>query len=100
MWLFGNLESPLRGVGVFAQLPELPSKVRRGEEVYAVVENGTESYRYRLLDPQVIPQEQFTIDYLEFTDDGTAQLFLVTAVPRGTYDQRLIVRGVLAGVRS
>ena len=100
VWLFGNLESPLSGVGVFAQLPELPGRLRRPEAVYAVVENGTESYRYRLFDSQVIPQEQFNIDYLELTEDGTAQLFLVTAVPRGTYDQRLVVRGILDGVRG
>ena len=97
VWLFDNLESPLSGVGVFAQLPEVPSKLRRGDEVYAVVENGTESYRYRLTESRV---EQFNLEYLSLTDDGSAQLFMVTAVPRGVYDQHLIVRGVLDGVRS
>lgn len=100
VWLFGNLENPLRGVGVFAQLPELPSRLRRSEEVYAVLENGTESYRYRLTESRLVPQEQFNLEYLSLTDDGSAQIFMVTAVPRGVYDQRLIVRGVLAGVRS
>ena len=103
VWLIGHLESPIRGEGnVFAQLPELPSKLRGidRQEVFAVMENGTESYRYRLIDSQVIPQEAFTIDYLALRNDGSAQLFLVTAVPRGVYDQRLVVRGVLEGVRS
>ena len=101
VWMFGHLESPIRDEGnVFAQLPEIPSKLRRGEEVFAVVQNGTESYRYRLVESRVVPQEQFTIDYLTITDDGTPQLFIVTAVPRGVYDQRLVVRGVLEGVRS
>ncbi len=101
VWLFGNLESPLRdGGNVFAQLPEIPTKIRRGEEVFAVVQNGTESYLYRIVDSMVIPQGQFTIDYLTLTDNGSPQLFMVTAVPRGVYDQRLIVQGVLDGVRS
>lgn len=103
VWLIGHLESPIRGEGnVFAQLPELPSKLRGFErqDVFAVIENGTDSYRYRLLDSQVIPQDVFTIEYLTLRDDGSGQLFMVTAVPRGIYDQRLVVRGVLDGVRS
>ena len=103
VWLIGHLESPILGEGnVFGQLPELPSKLRgiARQEVFAVVENGTESYRYRLVDSQVIPQEVFTIEYLALRDNASAQLFLVTAVPRGVYDQRLVVRGVLEGVRS
>ena len=96
VWMFGHLESPILDQGnVFAQLPEIPSLLRRNEEVFAVVQNGTESYRYRIVESLVVPQRQF-----ELTDDGTAQLFMVTCVPRGIYDQRLVVRGVLEGVRS
>ena len=95
-WLFGHLESPIRGEGnVFAQLPEIPSLLRRGEDVYAVVENGTESYLYRIVESSVVPQEDLTL-----TDDGSPQLLMVTCVPRLIYDHRLVIRGILEGVKS
>ncbi len=95
-WLFGHLESPIRGEGnVFAQLPEIPSMLRRGDDVYAVVENGSEQYLYRIVESKVVPQDQ-----LSLTDDGSPQLLMVTCVPRFVYDHRLIVRGVLEGVKS
>ena len=96
-WLFGHLESPIRDEGnVFAQLPEIPGLIRRGnEDLYAVVENGSESYLYRIVESRVVPQEQ-----LRLTDDGTPQLLMVTCVPRFIYDHRLVVRGVLEGIKS
>ena len=95
-WLFGHLESPIRGEGnVFGQLPEIASKLRRGDDVYAVVDNGSEEYLYRIVESKVVPQEQ-----LRLTDDGNPQLFMVTCVPRFIYDHRLVVRGVLEGVKS
>ena len=95
-WLFGHLESPIQREGsVFAQLPEIPGLLRRGEEVYAVVENGSESYLYRIVESNVVPQSE-----LSLTDDGTSQLLMVTCVPRFVYDHRLVVRGVLEGVLS
>ena len=64
IWLFGHLESPIRNEGnVFAQLPEIPTMLRRGDEVYAVVENGSESFLYRIVESRVIPQEQLTLTY-------------------------------------
>ena len=95
-WLFGHLESPIRGEGnVFGQLPELPAMIRRGEEVYAVVDNGADQYLYRIVESKVVPDYE-----LELTDDGTPQLFMVTCVPRLVYDHRLVVRGVLEGVKG
>ena len=94
-WLFGHLESPIRGEGnVFAQLPEIPSMLRRGDEVFAVVENGSESYVYRIVESKVVPQEELSLTGAE------GQLLMVTCVPRFIYDHRLIVRGVLEGVKS
>ena len=95
-WLFGHLESPIRGEGnVFAQLPEIPAMLRRGDDVYAVLETGSQQYLYRLVESTVVPQDE-----LRMTDDGTPQLLMVTCVPRFVYDHRLVVRGVLEGVKS
>ena len=80
---------------MFAQLPEIPSMLRRGDDVYAVVENGSEQYLYRIVESKVVPQDQ-----LSLTDDGSPQLLMVTCVPRFVYDHRLIVRGVLEGVKT
>ncbi len=95
-WLFGHLESPIRDEGnVFAQLPEIPAMLRRGDEVFAVMENGTESYLYRIIDSRVVPQAQLSLNY-----ESSPQLLMVTPVPRNVYDHRLIVRGELVGVKS
>ncbi len=95
-WLFGHLESPILGEGnVFGQLPELPAMIRRGDDIYAVVDNGDEQYLYRIVESKVVPQSE-----LKLTDDGTPQLFMVTCVPRFVYDHRLVVRGVLEGVKG
>ena len=95
-WLFGHLESPIRGEGnVFGQLPEIAAMLRRGDDVYAMVDNGSQEYLYRIVESKVVPQEQ-----LRLTDDGNPQLFMVTCVPRFIYDHRLVVRGVLEGVKS
>ena len=95
-WLFGHLESPIRNEGnVFADLPEIPGMLRRGAEVFAVVENGNDSYLYRIVESKVVPQEELTL-----TNDGSPQLLMVTCVPRLVYDHRLVVRGELVGVKS
>ncbi len=95
-WMFGHLESPIRGEGnVFGKLPEIPAMLRRGDDVYAVVENGSDQYLYRIVESKVVPQDE-----LSMTDDGTAQLLMVTCVPRFVYDHRLVVRAVLEGVKS
>lgn len=95
-WLFGHLESPIQGEGnVFGQLPDLPAMIRRGDDIYAVVDNGADQYLYRIVESKVVPQSE-----LQLTDDGTPQLFMVTCVPRFVYDHRLVVRGVLEGVKG
>ena len=95
-WLFGHLESPIRNEGnVFAQLPKIPSLLRRGEEVFVVVENGTQSYLYRIVESKVVPQEELVL-----SDHGSSELVLVTCVPRFIYDHRLIIRAELVGVKG
>lgn len=95
-WLFGHLESPIRNEGnVFSQLPKIPGLLRKGEEVYAVVENGTTAYLYRIVESKVIPQEE-----LRLSDTDQSSLVLVVCVPRFIYDHRLLITGELVGVRG
>jgi LPXTG-site transpeptidase (sortase) family protein len=95
-WLFGHLESPIRGDGnVFSQLTKIPSLLRRGEDVYAIVETGTMAYLYRIIETEVVPQEE-----LRLFDTGRASLVMVTCVPRLIYDHRLVISAELIGVRS
>ena len=109
-WLFGHLESPLAGEGnVFYDLPKIPGLLRRGEVVYAIVESGTTSYLYQLTEAFVVHQDQLTTDYLrlqqlkpEFAhlSPGNANLHMVACVPRFVYDHRLVVSGVLVGIKN
>lgn len=95
-WLFGHLESPIRGDGnVFSQLTKIPSLLRRGEDVYAIVETSTMFYLYRIVETEVVPQEE-----LRLFDTGRASLVMVTCVPRLIYDHRLVISAELIGVRS
>jgi LPXTG-site transpeptidase (sortase) family protein len=94
-WLFGHLESPIQGEGnVFSNLPQIPDLLRKGENVYAVVENGQDSYLYRITETKVVHQ-----DDLAMYDTGESTIHLVTCVPRWVYDHRLIVTGQLVGVK-
>jgi LPXTG-site transpeptidase (sortase) family protein len=95
VWLFGHLESPIQGEGnVFSNLPQIPDLLRKGENVYAVVENGQDSYLYRITETKVVHQ-----DDLAMYDTGESTIHLVTCVPRWVYDHRLIVTGQLVGVK-
>ena len=109
-WLFGHLESPIAGDGnVFYDLPKIPGLLRKGEDVFAIVESGTTSYLYKLTEAFVVPQDQLSTDYLgmqqlkpEFArlSPGNANLHIVTCVPRFVYDHRLVVSGELVGIKT
>ena len=110
VWLFGHLESPISGEGnVFYSLPKIPDLLRRGQEVYTIVENGTSAYLYRITEAFVVHQDELKMDYgylkelqpqYAQLDPGGANIHLVACVPRFVYDSRLIVSGELVGVRS
>lgn len=69
-WFFGHLESPLGGEGnVFYNLPKVPRLLRKGEEVYTIVEAGRTSYLYRMVETEVVHQN----DMKQF-DAGVAQI--------------------------
>ena len=95
-WFFGHLESPIADEGnVFYHLPKIPNLLRKGEEVYTIVESGETSYLYRIRETEVVHQN----DMVRYDEDGS-NIHLVVCVPRLVYDHRLIVTGTLVGVRN
>jgi len=96
VWLFGHLESPIEGEGnVFYTLPKIAELLRRGEEVYAIIESAKASYLYRIVESRVVHQ-----DDMRLYDTGGPTIHLVTCVPKWVYDHRLIVTGKLVGIRN
>ena len=94
-WFFAHLESPIAGEGsVFYNLPQIPGKLRNGEDVFVVTDNGSRKYLYRITETQVVHQNDMIL-----TDSGQATIHLVSCVPRLVYDHRLIVTGELVGVK-
>ena len=108
-WFFGHLESPIAREGnVFYDLPKIPGKLRKGEEVYVIVESDATSYLYRITEAFAVHQDDLTMDYEilrelkpEYAqlDPNGANIHLVACVPRLVYDHRLVVSGVLVGTR-
>ena len=95
-WFFGHLESPIAREGnVFYNLPKIPGLLRKGEDVYAIVENGNTSFLYRIIETKVVHQ-----DDIKMYDTGGPTIHMVACVPRLVYDHRLIVTGELVGIRS
>ena len=95
-WLFGHLESPIRGEGnVFQKLPEIPALLNSGDPVYVslINENGDE-FLYQITATEVVHQDDLS---LYQTEDAT--ITLVSCVPRLVYDRRLLVTGKLVGVK-
>jgi sortase (surface protein transpeptidase) len=95
-WFFGHTESPTLGEGsVFFDLRKIPGKLRDGEEVFIITDNGQEQYLYRATSSQVVPQ-----DNMKLYDTGRATIHLVSCVPRLVYDHRLVVTGELIAWKS
>jgi sortase (surface protein transpeptidase) len=95
-WFFGHTESPTLGEGsVFFNLQKIPQKLRNGEDVFIITDNGRNQYLYRATSSQVVPQSE-----MRLYDTGKATIHLVSCVPRLVYDHRLIITGELVGQRS
>ena len=95
-WLFGHLESLIRGEGnVFHRLPEIPNLLNSGDPVYVSLENQDgDEFLYQITATRVVRQEDLA---LYDTDDST--ITLVACVPRLIYDHRIVVTGKLVGVK-
>ena len=96
-WLFGHLESPIKGEGnVFQRLPEIPALLNAGDPVYASLlnEDGDE-YLYQVTATKVVHQDEIAL-----YDSEDATITLVACVPRLVYDHRLLVTAKLVGVKA
>ncbi len=86
-WYFGHTESPILNEGsVFFNLQEIPDKLRVGEDVQIILDNGTEQFLYSVTATRVVHEDDLTLE-----NDGGPQIHLVSCVPRLVYDHRLIV---------
>ena len=95
-WLFGHLESPIRGEGsVFRQLPQVHDLLRQGEDVYVIIDSADGSFLYQVRRFRTIPQEE-----LSLWDSDTPMVTLVTCWPRFKYDDRILVEAELVGVKA
>lgn len=94
-WFFGHLESPIKGEGnVFQRLPDIPEKLRNGDEVLVELENEEgHVFLYRVTRTDVVHQDDIWI----YENPG-ATLTLVACVPRFVYDHRILVTAELIGV--
>ncbi len=90
-WFFGHTESPIGGEGsVFSNLGNIAEKLRNGEDVFIIADNGLQQFLYRVTSSEVVHQED-----LSLYDTGEATIHLVSCVPRWVYDHRLVVTGEL-----
>ena len=99
-WLFGHLESPIRGEGdVFRRLPEIPDLLRMGDPVYVKVRNeADDEYLYQITETKVVHQDDLA-PHVYGEDAPMATITLVACVPRMVYDHRILVTGELVGVK-
>ena len=94
-WLFGHLESPIRGEGsVFRDLPEVHDLLSEGRRVYVIVDSADGSFLYQVRESSVIPKEE-----LHLWDSSGRTVTLVTCWPRFVYDKRIVVTTELVGVK-
>ena len=95
VWLFGHLESPVRGEGsIFRDLPKVYDLIQQGQAVYVIADSADGSFLYQVREFRTIPREQLS---LQRSDEPL--LTMVTCWPRLKYDERILVTAELVGVR-
>ena len=95
-WFFGHTESPTLGEGsVFFNLSKIPDKLRNGEDVFIIADNGQQQFLYRVTSSQVVHQRD-----IKLYDTGAATIHLVSCLPRWVYDHRLIITGELVAQKT
>lgn len=94
-WLFGHLESPLKGEGaVFRDLPKLHDHLRNGESVYVIVDSDDGSFLYQATEFRILHK-----DDVHFWGSEGRTATLVCSWPRFIYDERVVVTAELVGAR-
>lgn len=94
-WFFGHTDSPISREGsVFFNLQKVPEKLRNGEDVFIITDNGANQFLYQATSSQVVHQDDLRLD-----STPEADINLVSSVPRFVYDHRLVVSGKLIALR-
>ena len=94
VWLFGHLESPVRGEGsIFRRLPEVYDLLTEGREVYVVVDTDDGGFLY-----MVESFRKVHGDDLKLYKAEDPVVTLVTCWPRFVYDERILVTAALVGI--
>ena len=95
-WLFGHLESPIRGEGsVFNRLPQIADLLADGEDVFVILYTEQRQYLYRVIATDVLHK-----DDMDLYGAQDARITLVTCIPRLKYDHRLLVTANLVGYKK
>ena len=95
VWLFGHLESPVRGEGsIFRNLPKVYDLLQQGQAVYVVVDSADGSFLYQVREFRTVPEGEMSLQRSE-----EPLLTMVTCWPRLRYDERILVTAELVGVR-
>ena len=95
-WFFAHLESPIMGEGsLFFNLPQIPSMLSEGEDVYIIAENNSQQYLYLVTSTDGIHESE-----IKLYNSGWASIHLVTCIPTLVYDHRLVVSGELVGLKE
>ena len=94
VWLFGHLESPVRGQGsIFRRLPEVYDLLTEGHDVYVVVDTDDGGFLY-----MVESFRKVDGDDLKLYKAEDPVVTLVTCWPRFVYDERILVTAELVGI--
>lgn len=95
IWLFGHLESPIRGEGdIFSELPKIPLFLQEKHQIYIILRTMKGDYLYEATESDVIHKSD-----LSLYQGSQATLTMVTCVPRFIYDHRLLITAHLVGHR-
>ena len=93
VWLFGHLESPVRGEGsLFRDLPRVYDLMNDGRRILVVLESDEGRFLYEVREFVKIPKDEF-----QFTTSEAPLITLVTCWPRFAYDERILVTAELIG---
>ncbi len=94
-WLFGHLESPIRGEGsVFRDLPKIHDFLRQGQPVYVIIDSDDGSFLYQATEFRIMHRDDVRL----WGSTGRIAT-LVSSWPRFKYDERVVVTTELVGVR-
>ena len=97
VYLFGHLQSPLKGEGsVFRDLPQIPGLLRQGEKVFLILHNRDNTeFLYEVTHTDVVKASRFMLE-----ESDSRIVMLVSCVPKYVYDHRLLVTASLVGIKT